>query len=79
MQLLPELFLPLQILIDLIPIGQVVGYGAVHFPHAGSRVELLDGLRGVALLKGDHDGVERNAGRAHSQCARGICLHVRFQ
>ncbi len=33
-RLLPELFLPLQILIDFIPIGQVVGDGSVDFLQA---------------------------------------------
>ena len=66
--LIPELFLPqLQVLMDLIPISQVVGDGSVHFLQAQSGIELVDGFRGVALLEGDHDRVERNAQRTHPQ------------
>jgi len=74
--LIPELFLPLQVLMDLIPIGQVVGDGSVDFLQAQSAIELLDGFRGVALLEGDHDGVERYAQRTHQQRTLGILLHV---
>src|SRR5271157_7409 len=74
--LIPEPFLPLQVLMDLIPIGQVVGDGSVHFLQAQIGIELLDGFRGVALLEGDHDGVERYAQRTHPQRTLGILLHV---
>jgi hypothetical protein len=64
---------------DLIPIGRVEGDGSVHFLRAQSGIELLDGFRGLALPESDHDGVERNAQRAHAQHALGILSHIRLR
>ncbi len=38
--LIPEVILPLQELIDLVPIGEIVGDGTVHFLKAQSGIEL---------------------------------------
>jgi hypothetical protein len=62
-------FLVLQVLIDFIPISEVVGDGSVHFFWTQRTIELLNGFRRVALLEGNHHGVERNAQRAHPRCA----------
>ena len=59
-RLIPDLFLPLQILIDVILVAQVVRNGSVDFLQAQGGIELLDELRGVAFLESDHDRVQRN-------------------
>jgi hypothetical protein len=58
--LIPELVLALHLLMVFIPIGQIVGDGSVNLLPVQCRIELLDRLCGVALLEGEHDGVERN-------------------
>ena len=57
---MPQDLLAFQLLIDLVPIGEVVGNGAIHFLQPQGRIELRFGFRVVAFLECDHDGVERN-------------------
>jgi hypothetical protein len=58
--LIPETILLSEISIDFVAIREVIADGSVHFPRAKRGIKLLDCLRGVALLEGDHHGVERN-------------------
>ncbi len=73
---LPEPFLLQQVLINFISIGQVVSNGSVHLLQAQSGIELLDGFRAVPLLKGNDNGVERDAQRTHPERTLAVLHHV---
>ena len=72
-RLLPDLFLPLQILIDFIPSYQVVRDGSVDFLQAQGGIELLDGFRGVPSWK----ATTTESRETPSEPTRGATLGIR--